>query len=191
MEYITNSLQTLEIETPLDDIDMSSNIMSHKYGIIVIIVNNHLFTPTTFSFKNFKINIHTTSILLKNNQLVIFEDTNQYMLQYRMSTDYNIHSENIRQIVTTEYGNINLYCVILYNSDNTDIKIDDSYNWNHFCDFVDSDIYKYTSLYKYLVDSNSRDMNHHLQKEITINYMEIGCIQPFVIKLYDIYKCLE
>ena len=195
MEDIITNLQTLKIEHSIDDINISSlQISTTKYGIIAIVANNHLFTPRTLSFTNFDINIHTTSILLKNNQLIMFEDTNHYMLQYKISTDYNIPENNIRQIITTNFDNITLYCVILYN---TDIKIGESYSWNHLYDFIDSDIYKYTSVYKYLIDSTIRNMNHHLQKEIIINYSEINYseinsehIKPMVIKLYDIYKCL-
>jgi len=184
MENITSILQTLKIDPSMNDIDMSN-----KYGIIILIHNTANFTPHSLTFDNIKLNIHRTSILLKNNQVVIFDDTNPYKLQYEISTIHKILETDIRNIVKTEFGNINLYCVVL----NSVIDISNpSYEWYHLYDFIDCEIYKYNELYSYLIDSYNRDINHHLNKNITINYSDnnLDDIYKVHLRLGDIYKCL-
>jgi len=194
MESITKSFELLKFESGVDDIDISSmTISDKKYGIIAVIHNNTRFNPHALTFKNIELHIHKTSLLLKNNQLVIFEDYNSYSLQYELSKEYNLdinmHNKNIKNIIKTEFGNINLYCVIVYNLYEHENAF---YKWYHLYDFIDSDIHKYISLYKYIIDSLSRNINNHILKEITINYSDnnLTHLQQFDIKLYDIYKCL-
>lgn len=195
MENIVNNLQQLRIQQPqiqqtVEDIDFNTlSITPKKYGIIAIINCPNNFTPETYTFQIFKTNIHKTSLLLKNNQLVLFEDSNPYILQYEITQTYKITEDNIRHIYKHSLNNITLYCVIV---NNIDLQLDESYNWNHLYDFFDAEIYKYPSLYKYLIDDSKRLMNKHIDKEITINYIDnnLTYLEPFIICLYEIYKCL-
>lgn len=183
MENLTNSLQNLEINK-----SKLMELSSNKYGIIIVLHYNQSFSPCNYSFNSFKMNINMTSILLKNNQLVIFEDNNNYSLQYEL-TKYKIFETNISKIINKEFKNINLYCVIL---NSLYIDIDSLYKWTHLYDLFDINIYKYENIYKYLIDSTLTNMNSHILRDIQINYDEnnLNHLPQYTIKLYNIYQCL-
>jgi len=190
MENIINSFDTLKLEPSIDDINLSSmTISAPKYGVIVVIHNNPTFNPHLLSFQNIELNIHKTSFLLYNNEFIMFEDNNPYKLQHELYKIYKIEPNNIRKIIKKEFGNINLHCVIL---NTMEIPPNETHYWLNLYDFIDIEVQKYISLYKYMVDSYTRGMNTYLNKEIQINYTmnNLNHLPPICIKLIDIYNSL-
>ena len=85
------------------------------------------------NFKYFKTNIYKISLLLKNNQLILFNDINYYTYQYILESEFHITFNDIIDKKDFKFNNINLYIITINNSNN----INKLYKWYHIYNFIE------------------------------------------------------